>query len=783
MEKISIIILSYNSLEETTKPCLQSIYKVKTLIPFEVIVVDNFSTDGTRDYLLSVCNKYNNFRYILNDKNYGFSGGNNIGIRAAEGDYYILLNSDTIVTDYWLDKIDRFFEVHSEVGMAGPVSNSVGNEQCIYVKGKTEEEIMKEGILWAEKYSDHFFYTSMIGFFCVAIRKEVIDSVGFLDESYGLGMFEDDDYCFRVIEKGYKLACLEDVFIYHKGSISFKKYDKLEELFHNNRKKFEDKFKIKWKSHYNTDSFIFVILHYMELMNDRNFLDIKEKIRNRLEIMKQFDYASKDLECRNFWKETLRQESLLNSLGEELARNREELARTKALNSFLNDSLEQLDNNIKVAGETKAWKIMCLLRRIKEELIKGNINEKKNFLIWIKKKLLRQNVTKDMALHRFSPVKPIQHKSPMSDYDSYVNKLNMILDHHQDRPVIILLSRVNWNISLFQRIQHMALKLASNGFLYFYCTPNDIDNIEDIKNISDSCYLIINCKYLMNIPRKKIVHIWSTDTKIEYDFIDYVINKGDIILYEYVDELSEDITGELPDFVMARHKKILENEKCIVIATADKLYEEVLKYRSKNCALITNGVDYEHFNQKFNIKDVPEEIKHIIKKRKPIIGYYGALAKWFDFELVIKIARERPDYEILIFGVNYDNSLHNHCLEYDNINILSSVNYWVLPRYTYWFQVAMIPFKINDITESTSPIKLFEYMAMGHPIVTTNMRECRKYKSVLIGIDHEDFINKLDKALLLKKDKIYQEVLTKEALDNTWESKAILMTGLIRKNM
>jgi len=287
----------------------------------------------------------------------------------------------------------------------------------------------------------------------------------------------------------------------------------------------------------------------------------------------------------------------------------------------------------------------------------------------------------------------------------------------------------------------------------------------------------------MNIPRKKIVHIWSTDTKIEYDFIDYVINKGDIILYEYVDELSEDITGELPDFVMARHKKILENEKCIVIATADKLYEEVLKYRSKNCALITNGVDYEHFNQKFNIKDVPEEIKHIIKKRKPIIGYYGALAKWFDFELVIKIARERPDYEILIFGVNYDNSLHNHCLEYDNINILSSVNYWVLPRYTYWFQVAMIPFKINDITESTSPIKLFEYMAMGHPIVTTNMRECRKYKSVLIGIDHEDFINKLDKALLLKKDKIYQEVLTKEALDNTWESKAILMTGLIRKNM
>jgi glycosyltransferase involved in cell wall biosynthesis len=92
----------------------------------------------------------------------------------------------------------------------------------------------------------------------------------------------------------------------------------------------------------------------------------------------------------------------------------------------------------------------------------------------------------------------------------------------------------------------------------------------------------------------------------------------------------------------------------------------------------------------------------------------------------------------------------------------------------------MIPFRINEITESASPIKLFEYMALGRPIVTTDMAECRKYKSVLIGKDHEDFIQRIDDALAMKNDKDYGALLKREARENTWESRVELISKLLR---
>jgi hypothetical protein len=103
---------------------------------------------------------------------------------------------------------------------------------------------------------------------------------------------------------------------------------------------------------------------------------------------------------------------------------------------------------------------------------------------------------------------------------------------------------------------------------------------------------------------------------------------------------------------------------------------------------------------------------------------------------------------------------------------MGPIDYTKLPRYACHFTVATIPFVMNEITESTSPIKLFEYMAMGHPIVTTGMPECRKYRSVLIGENHADFIRKVDRAIGLRSDPAYLDTLKAEALANTWESKA-----------
>ena len=103
----------------------------------------------------------------------------------------------------------------------------------------------------------------------------------------------------------------------------------------------------------------------------------------------------------------------------------------------------------------------------------------------------------------------------------------------------------------------------------------------------------------------------------------------------------------------------------------------------------------------------------------------------------------------------------------------------MLKYYAAKADVLTIPFLINDITRSTSPVKIFEYMALHKPIVTTDMNECRKYESVLIGHNHEEFIALLDKAMTLREDQDYIALLDKEARENDWSMKARAITDMI----
>jgi len=222
----------------------------------------------------------------------------------------------------------------------------------------------------------------------------------------------------------------------------------------------------------------------------------------------------------------------------------------------------------------------------------------------------------------------------------------------------------------------------------------------------------------------------------------------------------------------------------MVVTTADKLYRDAQAHRTRNFTLVTNGVEFEHFSRSFSDNDMPDELRPIIKGRRKIIGYFGALASWFDYELVLKVVRERPDYEVVLIGFDYDGSSQPYHLDKEpRIHVIGPVNYRNLPRYACWFDVATIPFMINDITESTSPIKLFEYMALGKPIVTTDMPECRKYGSVHVAKSHDEFIVALDNALLTRDDPEYLALLKQEALENTWMAKAENIADLIRANL
>ena len=376
-------------------------------------------------------------------------------------------------------------------------------------------------------------------------------------------------------------------------------------------------------------------------------------------------------------------------------------------------------------------------------------------------------------------LKKIQHEKKNKEL------LSTILDQHKNEIIIILPMLVDWNIPLFQRPQHLAKNLADQGFLYLYCTGNvQYDYINGFEKIKDKCYVTNRFDLVDKIEnRQKYYDLSSTDNITDWNFISKRLDLGHGIIYQYIDEISDDLSGfEIPQKTWEKHNNILKDERCIVIPSSTKLENDVKKQRNQNYKLVTNGVEIEHFIKDIGYDEYPDEIKKIADRKKPIIGYFGAFASWFDYELVKHLAKQREDLEIVLLGWDYDSSIKEAGFEkYKNITVMGPIQYSKLPTYAACFDVSTITFIINDITESTSPIKLFEYMAMGKPIVTTDMPECRKYKSVLIGKDHDEFVQQIDKALSLRNDKKYLEILKKEALENSWESKAKDIASMIKQ--
>jgi len=363
----------------------------------------------------------------------------------------------------------------------------------------------------------------------------------------------------------------------------------------------------------------------------------------------------------------------------------------------------------------------------------------------------------------------------------YKAKLDNILLRHRGLKVIISPPCFAWNIPLYQRPQHLATNLAEQGFVYFFCTTNGIyEQIYGFREVSDGCYVTDQIALLSRI-KNKVIHLYSTDTINLIPQIEKIVSDNDILLYDYFDEIHEDISKTIiSESYIEKHKYLINHPRSIVTASATKLMKNVISINpQKSPILVTNGVEVEHFSNTDNSHFPPDALKDIVSTNDIIIGYFGAMAKWFDYELVKKIALEKA-YQICLIGWEYDESLKDSGIsEFNNIHIIDTVNYKVLPNYARYFHVTIIPFLVNKITLSTSPIKLFEYMALRKPIVATDLPECRKYKSALVATDHDDFLRKIRTAISLINDNEYLAVLASEANNNSWRSKAKIIADAI----
>lgn len=217
--KVAIVIVSYENLEYT-KICVNSIRAYNLKASYEIIVIDNNSTDGTKEWLM----EQQDIKTIINNENLGFPAACNQGIQIAENDSDIfLLNNDTVVMDNSIFCLRMGLYEETNIGAAGSVSNRVGNNQMISESFNSIDDYF----IYCEKNniydsSRHDYRIKLVGF-SMLFKRKMINLVGMLDENFGLGHYEDDDISVRLILAGYKLLLCYDSFIYHFGNRSFMK--------------------------------------------------------------------------------------------------------------------------------------------------------------------------------------------------------------------------------------------------------------------------------------------------------------------------------------------------------------------------------------------------------------------------------------------------------------------------------------------------------------------------------------------------------------------------------
>ncbi len=239
--KVSIALVTHDNLD-MTRLCLESIERFTEYPNYEILIVDNASADGTRQWLAEASGKRPNLRIFLNEENTGFAAANNQAFSEAAGEIFCLLNNDTVVTPGWLSALVRELR-DPAVGMVGPSSNGVANEARIEPGYETLEKLQDWAEAFAWEHDGESFSIPMLALFCAALRREVWEEAGGLDERFEVGMFEDDDFSRRLRRLGYDLRCLRSAWVHHFQQASFGALppQEYERIYEANRRRFLEK--------------------------------------------------------------------------------------------------------------------------------------------------------------------------------------------------------------------------------------------------------------------------------------------------------------------------------------------------------------------------------------------------------------------------------------------------------------------------------------------------------------------------------------------------------------
>ncbi|MDB5287538.1 MAG: UDP-galactopyranose mutase [Mucilaginibacter sp.] len=373
---------------------------------------------------------------------------------------------------------------------------------------------------------------------------------------------------------------------------------------------------------------------------------------------------------------------------------------------------------------------------------------------------------------------------------------NQVKNLFQNLPkCIICLSHLRWDF-VYQRPQHLLTRLAETFQIFFIEEPVfDAYNqpyyayLEQSNNI----YRIIphlpnGLNALESVAMLKLLFDQFMENKNLSDFAFWYYTPmaleftrryiPDLIVYDCMDELSA--FKFAPEALKELEQELLK--KADIVFTGGQSLYEAKKNQHANIYPFPSSIDKKHFEQARHIK---QSLSNKRATCQPTLGYYGVIDERFDIDLISGIADMRPDWQIVLVGpiVKIDPST---LPQNSNIQYLGPKNYVDLPSCLATWDVALIPFLLNESTRYISPTKTPEYLAAGVPVISTPIRDVinpyGKNKLVAIGSTAEEFVTAAEYILQTATNYDWTEI--DDFLDqNSWDKTCQNMLAMIKKTI
>lgn len=315
--------------------------------------------------------------------------------------------------------------------------------------------------------------------------------------------------------------------------------------------------------------------------------------------------------------------------------------------------------------------------------------------------------------------------------------------------------RFDWMV---QRPQQLMKELSKLNSIVYYIEP---EKGRYIKKYNENLYILGMDVEIKLLPYGNPVVLWcsSSDQIVNVDKIPH-----DYIVYDIVDDASYEFKS-WGVYIEAMIKKA-----DIIITASESLFNK-FKSKHRKVFLINNGVDIDNF--KLSKADKPLDMP----TNKKIVGYSGAVASWIDWGLIESIVKDRNLN--FVFVGPFFNRFRTNVIR-SNVYYLGIKPYEKLPYYINNFDCCIIPFRLDSMTNSCNPIKFYEYLSLGKPIICTAMDEVKKFNDLCyVSNSKEEFYTNIKKALN-ERDNMIKKKRIETAVAHTWKSSALEILNILK---